>query len=311
MKPIFRPYQTEDDYWRMREFLRQVFLINNRYERSWHVARFDYARWHSCLNCANLHLEDIAFLWEVEGEIVAFLMPDGGYGEAHFSINPNFGTLELEEEMLTVAEKRLKAFGPNGSRSLCIWAPEQNKLRQSVLEKRGYTKEKGAEHQWRYKIEESRPKVEIPKGYTIRSQEEGLELLERCYASGLSFHSGDIKYAVENRDDCTWYRNIQNAPLYRRDLDLVAIAPDGATAAFCTIWFDDVTRSAYFEPVATVPAHRRLGLAQAIMNEGLNRLYQMGATIALVGGFSQAANALYERVMGPEHELYEPWVKRW
>lgn len=37
----------------------------------------------------------------------------------------------------------------------------------------------------------------------------------------------------------------------------------------------------------------------------------MGATIALVGGFSQAANALYERVMGPEHELYEPWVKRW
>ena len=92
MKPIFRPYQTEDDYWRMREFLRQVFLINNRYEHSWHVARFDYARWHSCLNCANLHLEDIAFLWEVAGEIVAFVMPAGGYGEAHFSINANFGT---------------------------------------------------------------------------------------------------------------------------------------------------------------------------------------------------------------------------
>ncbi len=41
----------------------------------------------------------------------------------------------------------------------------------------------------------------------------------------------------------------------RRDLDLVAIAPDGAVAAFCTIWFDDVTRSAYYEPVATVPTH--------------------------------------------------------
>jgi hypothetical protein len=44
MKTLFRPYQTEDDYWRMREFLRQVFFLNHRLERSWHVARLDYAR---------------------------------------------------------------------------------------------------------------------------------------------------------------------------------------------------------------------------------------------------------------------------
>ena len=37
MKPAFRPYQTEGDFWRMREFLRQVFLLNHRLERSWHV----------------------------------------------------------------------------------------------------------------------------------------------------------------------------------------------------------------------------------------------------------------------------------
>jgi ribosomal protein S18 acetylase RimI-like enzyme len=127
----------------------------------------------------------------------------------------------------------------------------------------------------------------------------------------LGFHEGDIKIAVENRDDPTWYRNIQTAPLYRRDLDLVAIAPDGAIAAFCTIWFDDVTRSAYFEPVATVPAHQRRGLGKALMTEGLHRLQRMGATRAFVGGFSAEANALYRSVMGPEHDLYEPWVKEY
>ena len=37
MKPAFRPYQAEDDYWRMREFLRHVFLLNDRLERSWYV----------------------------------------------------------------------------------------------------------------------------------------------------------------------------------------------------------------------------------------------------------------------------------
>lgn len=82
-------------------------------------------------------------------------------------------------------------------------------------------------------------------------------------------------------------------------------------AAFCTIWFDDVTRSAYFEPVATVPAHRRRDLGKALLTEGLRRLQRMGATRAFVGGQSPAANALYRSVMGPKYELYEPWVKEW
>lgn len=66
MPPTFRPYTTDDDFWSMRQFLRQVFLLNNRLLPSWHVARLDYARWHVCLNCANVRLEDIAFLWEAE-----------------------------------------------------------------------------------------------------------------------------------------------------------------------------------------------------------------------------------------------------
>jgi predicted N-acetyltransferase YhbS len=127
----------------------------------------------------------------------------------------------------------------------------------------------------------------------------------------LSFHDGDIKIAVENRTDPTWYRNVQTAPLYRRDLDLVAVAPDGAIAAFCTIWFDDVTRSAYYEPVASLPSHQRRGLGKAVMIEGLRRLQRMGATTSFVGGHSQAANALYGSVMGSDYELYEAWVKEW
>lgn len=105
--------------------------------------------------------------------------------------------------------------------------------------------------------------------------------------------------------------NIQNAPLYRRDLDLVAVAPDGAIASFATIWFDDVTRSAYFEPVATVPAHRRRGLGKAVLTEGLRRLKRMGVVVAFVGGSSLPANALYASVMGKELDLSETWIKEW
>jgi ribosomal protein S18 acetylase RimI-like enzyme len=311
MGPGFRPYETEDDFWRMREFLRQVFLLNNRLERSWHVARLDYARWHSCLNCANVRLEEVAYLWESGGQLIAFLMPDGGRGEAHLCVHPGLRTRELEEDMLSVAEERLAAVRSDNSHRLCVWAPGPDTLRQDIMTRRGYTKCGWPEIQWRRQLNLPIPDVAIAPGYAVRSLGDGLELLERCYASGLGFHEGDAEIAVQNRDEPTWYRNIQTAPLYRRDLDLVAIAPDGAIAAFCTTWFDDVTRSAYFEPVATVPVHRRRGLGKALMTEGLRRLQRMGATTAFVSGSSRAANALYGSVMGPDHELNEPWVKEW
>lgn len=311
MKTSFRPYQTEDDFWRMREFLREVFLLNHRLERCWHVARLDYARWHGCLNCARVGLAEVVYLWEADEQLIAFLMPDGGRGEAHFCVHPEWRTLELEEEMLNVAEEHLALIKPDGSHKLYVWAPESDNLRQGLVGKYGYHKDDWPEYQWYRDLDVSISAGPIPSGYTIRSLGDGLELLERCYASGLGFHEGDIKIAVENRDDPAWYHNIQTAPLYRRDLDLVAIAPDGAIAAFCTIWFDDVTRSAYFEPVATVPAHQRRGLGKALMTEGLRRLQRMGATRAFVGGHSAAANALYRSVMGSKHELYEVWVKEW
>jgi mycothiol synthase len=311
MKPAFRPYQTEDDFWLMREFLRQVFMLNDRREQSWHVARLDYARWHCCLNCANVTLEEVAYLWEAGGQLVAFLMPDGGRGEAHLCVHPALRTAALEAEMLDAAEERLFEQRENGKHRLCVWAPDSDTLRQDLLARRGYQKGKWPEHQWRRTLDAPIPDVPLAPGYTIRPLGDGLELLERCYASGLGFHEGDIKIAVDNRDDPAWYRNIQTAPLYRRDLDLVAVAPDGAIASFTTIWFDDVTRSAYFEPVATIPAHQRRGLGKAVMNEGLRRLQRMGATLALVCGFSPEANGLYRSVMGPDHELYEPWVREW
>jgi ribosomal protein S18 acetylase RimI-like enzyme len=311
MAALFRHYASDDDYWRMRGFLREVFLLNGRLQLSWHVARLDYARWHGCMNCAKVGMEEVAFLWEADGQLIAFLMPDGGIGEAHFCVHPEFHSRELAEEMLAVAEERLAASQPDGSRKLFLWAADSDDLLRGLFVDHGYGKDDWPERQWHRDLDAPIPDVHVPPGYVIRSLGDGLELLERCYASGLGFHQGDIKIAVENREDPGWYRNIQTAPLYRRDLDLVAIAPDGSIAAFCTIWFDDVTRSAYFEPVATVPAHQQRGLGKALLAEGLRRLQRIGATRAFVGGHTPAANALYRSIMGPESSLYEVWVKEW
>jgi mycothiol synthase len=303
-----RRYTDDDDYWRIRDFLRQVFLLNDRRELGWQVARFDYWRSHSVLNLNDGSLEDVS-IWEASnGQIAAVLNPEG-LGEAHFSIHPNFYTPELAAEMVVTAEESLVVTQTEGGEKLTAWVNEHQTYLKEALVQRGFT-QSGYTEYMRYRSLDAPILAALPSaGYSLRSLGDGLELLERCYASGLAFHEDDLRIARDNRDNPQWYRNLQTAPLYRRDLDIVAIAPDGSVASFCTLWFDDVTRSAYFEPVATVPAHQRRGLGKAVMCEGLRRLKRMGATKAFVGSYSPEAHALYASVGFTEYDLLEAWEK--
>jgi len=313
MKLTMRSYKNDEDYWRIREFLRQVMLRNNHRELSWHVARWDYWIWFANPDIEKTKLEENVFIWETEnGQIAAVLNPEG-HGHAFLQVHPDFRTTELDEEMIATAEKRLTTTGKDGCPKLWFWIDSKDKSHQEVLTRRGFRRVDGAEEQeykHRRSLDEPLPDAPAIPGYTIRSQGDGLELLERCYASGLGFHNDDIQFARNNRDQPDWYHHIQSAPLYRRDLDIVAVASDGSIASFCTIWFDDVTRTAYFEPVATVPAHRKHGLGKAVLMEGLHRLKRMGCKVAFVGGYSQAANALYFSVMGPKYDISEPREKK-
>jgi mycothiol synthase len=307
-----RRYQNEEDYWKIREFLRRVMFANQLRELSWHVARWDYWVWFANQDIEHIPLEENVFLWETEsGQIAAVLNPEG-HGQAFPQIDPDFLKPELLDEMIPVVEDCLSITREEGQRQVWFWTVSNNQPMIEALTLRGYRRvDRPGEQETMHRrsLDEPLPDPIQVAGYTIRALGDGLERLERCYASGLGFHDDNIHTARDNRDNPAWYHHIQSAPLYRRDLDLVAVAGDGSIASFCTIWFDDVTRTAYFEPVATVPAHRKRGLGKALLVEGLHRLKRMGCKVAFVGGYSQAANALYFSVMGPDFDLYEPWEK--
>ncbi|MCP4422942.1 MAG: GNAT family N-acetyltransferase, partial [Chloroflexi bacterium] len=80
--------------------------------------------------------------------------------------------------------------------------------------------------------------------------------------------------------------------------DLAAVDGDGRVAAFCALWFDKKHRAGYFEPIGTVPAHRRRGLGKALMIEGMRRLQKIGAAAAFLGHSADngAGAFLYESV---------------
>jgi GNAT superfamily N-acetyltransferase len=304
-----RAYRGEDDYWRIRAFLREIAGLSGQRFDSWCVPCLDYWRWHVVENCESYPWEQNGMhLWETaSGQIVAVINSEG-QGEVHFQVHPAFRTPELDHELLTAAEEHLSRVNDHGQRRLIAWVCDTNTARQDRLTRQGYVRDAWPAYIRCRALDAPIPEVPVAAGYTIRSLGEVDELPARSWASWRGFHPDEPD---EKYEGWTWYHSIQRMPLYRRDLDIVAAAPDGTIAAFCTLWYDDVTRTGYFEPVATVPEHLRRGLGKAVMTEAMRRIQRLGATHVTVTGYSEAANALYRAVVSPDYTLYEPWIKTW
>lgn len=306
MTLTMRGCQDENDYWRIREFLRKVFLLNEQREFSWQASRFDYWRWHGIKNLGHGQLEKDVFIWETgEGEIVAVVNSEEP-GIAYLQVDPGKRTPELETEMLLIAEENLAIERPDGKLRLGVFAAEEDDLRVDILNNRGFVKSKFWEHSHSRSMSQPIPEVKLPDGYSVRALGDIEELPARSYLSWRAFHPDEPDDRYEGWE---WYLNIQRAPLYRRDLDLVVVSPGGKLASFCTVWFDDVTRSGSFEPVGTEPEHQRRGLGKAVINEGLHRLKRLGAVVAFVGSSSEGASEFYKSIGFTELDRAEMWVK--
>ncbi|BCB77929.1 hypothetical protein Pflav_043390 [Phytohabitans flavus] len=130
----------------------------------------------------------------------------------------------------------------------------------------------------------------VPDGYTIRHVRpeelvERVEVHRRCWAPArikrmLSLPvTGDeagSSYSVDK------HRAVMATPVYRADLDLVAVAADGSFAAFGLGWLDASAGAVLFEPIGTVPEHAGRGLARAVCAEILRAARDHGATQAVV-----------------------------
>ena len=309
MKLKMKSYQDEKDYWHLRGFLRETFFLNDRKTHNWHVAQLDYWRWHVLLNCREItSLEDLIYFWETNSQKTAAVFIIESPGEVCIQVHPDFRSKDFENEMIYVAEENFKIENEKGQKEVCIWANTKDSLRCNLLKSHGFEPAKWIESQWRVDLDCQISPMKVPDGYKIRSLGNGDEIPARSWASWRGFHpdSPDEEY-----QGWEWYLNVQRCPLYHRDLDIVAVTPENEIASFSTHWYDDVTRSAYIEPVATVPEHQRKGLARATITEGLIRLQKMGCTRVFVSGFEEGANALYASALSPQHEKRQPWVKKW
>jgi len=304
-----RKVQGEVDYWKVRGFLREVFLRNDRKEYSWQTARLDYWRWHGMGNChPELAWTDLLFLFEDENHELLGVLCAEEPGQNFLQLPPSLPCPELETRMIQTAEQNMTLQTKEGSHKLWIFSHATNEGRNALLQARGYSRCKWKENQYYRELQTLPPKPPLPEGFRLRSMRTEGDLEQRSWASWRAFHSDEPDENYDN-DQGAWYHKITIQPMYRRDLDVVVEPLGGPIVGFCTVWFDDVTRTGYFEPVGLMPEFQRKGLGKALLYEGMKRLKAIGGTLATVGGSSEGANRLYASMMGPPLTEQIAWLK--
>jgi hypothetical protein len=136
-------------------------------------------------------------------------------------------------------------------------------------------------------------KVPEIEGYSIVSLERDYRLDQIHHALWRGFnHGDDIDYSKENLEG---RRHMTSSPNFKKKYTYVAIK-DGKYQSYAGIWYLNNTKTALIEPVATVPEHRRKGLAEACILNCIKVAKEDGAKDIFVG-----SNQPFYLHMGFEH----------
>lgn len=292
--PITARQYELDDYHPLLAFVQNIYSLNGPPV----YATAGEVDWWRCIDPSENGISR-ARLWFDGERIVGFAYP--AYGRVDLLTHPHYD--DLIDPMLAWAEGNCLRESGAGA-TLGAWCFTGDSRRMTALEARGYRRSNTFFYYRIRTIQLPLPAAPLPDGYTIRHVDAAHDLPARVAVHHDAFMPSGLTVAR--------YRRAVQAMSYRDDLDLVVVAPDGTFAAFCNIWHDEHNRVGTFEPVGTHSAHRRRGLARAVMTEGLWRLSVLGAQTALVNTFheDEPAVRLYESLGFREIERFYEWTKQ-
>jgi mycothiol synthase len=247
---------------------------------------------------------DTALWWTADGSaLVAWAVWQTPWVTLDYAVHPEHAS-GVGGALLAWAEARFAALARERGTRLPYWvaARESDADRIALLERAGYLPAEKTTVRRRRPLAEPRPAAQVPEGFCVRPLR-GDEEVE-AYISTHRAAFGSSATTAE------WRRRVLRMPEYRPDLDLIAEAPGGRIAGFTILWLaasqatGDV--EAQFEPVGTQPDFQRRGLGRALLQEGMRRAREAGATHAVVEADSGRGGArpLYESLMpAPDYTI--------
>lgn len=277
MNVNLRRYEHHTDYNRVGQFLIDTYQPGDRHD-NWLQPRWEYMHYHPLFDESLSTAFSNTGVWESNGSIVGVVHFEHRPGQIFLQAHPDF--TYLKAEMLVYAEIYLSVGDSDRKRTIAIWVNDFDIRLQSAVQERGYRLVEGSKDFWSiFEIRSPFPPIKLPDGFCLQSlaDENDLNKLHRVLHRGFN-HPGEPPV-----DELAGRERMQSAPNYRKDLNIVAVAPDGSYASYCGMWQDHVNRVAYIEPVCTDPDYRRMGLGTAVVLEGIRRCCKEGAAIATVG----------------------------
>ncbi len=309
-----RRYDPERDFMRVRDLLANHYLIGGK-PLNWGIERWNYARYFvapmfGAQELVNASMDDIRkksqeairfwensiSVWENgSGEIVGVVNPEEHThkqpGMPYIQRHPSYDF--LLSEMIGYAET---TFADSGM--VRIFVSEHDKRLQALAVERGYAKgDKPCGYFLEYGLKDL-PESDLPTGYRVLSMADENDLEKRRKVLGLSF---------KNKDPNDWpslfsYQELQRAPDYRKELDLVVTNASGEYLACCIVWYNEHNRIAHLEPVGSIS----LGMGRQVVLEGLRRVASMGAEKAVM----DSGLRFYEKIgFKRKHPSGYIWIK--
>jgi predicted N-acetyltransferase YhbS len=170
----------------------------------------------------------------------------------------------------------------------------------AALERRGDTLQPGVGGVLTRSLDDL-PAPMLPPGYQFASIQTREQVIGRVEAHRAAFAPSDLTLTQYERVRRTWP--------YRATFDRIVETDDGEVVSFCTGWIDEANAAGLLEPVGTLPAHQRRGLARAVCLDALHALRAAGALTGQIGFGTVAAEATY-RSLGFQHLATEPVYRR-
>lgn len=278
----------------------------------WHYFHVGELMWEFFMVACHLNPHEYIRLWhDDKGALVgyAILGEDPSFS---CQVLPEYEWSGIETEAMAWAETRLTELRQRDAKrwsgNFVSGARQDAAKRITFLEQHGFRhgNAERAEVNMLRSLDDPIPESALPAGCLVRAVAEAGEISSRAAAQREVWHP----WTVGNVSDEDYARLMQ-LPGYYRDLDVVAVAPDGVIAAYVNGWIDPVNRIGDFGPVGARPAYRRQGLTHAVLLEGLRRLKTRGMDRVCVstGVSNTPARQLYESIGFKIVNQYLDYVK--
>lgn len=263
----------------------------------WRYAHVGEMMWSFFMVACHLNPQEHIRLWHADGKLVGYAIL-GEDPSFDWQILPEYEWCGIEAEALAWAETRLADLRQRDAHrwggQLVSGARQDHAERIAFLEQHGFRPGgQFSEVNMLRSLSGPIPEGVVPPGCQVRAVAEVGEVSSRAASQREVWHP----WTVGNIGDDD-YAHLMRTPGYQRELDVVAVVPEGVIAAYVNGWLDPVNRIGDFGPVGALPTYRRRGLTRAVLLECLRRMQARGMDRVSVstGVTNTPALRLYESV---------------